>query len=465
MAAPPSADLAAASSRTKCPATTLPLDILHYVFTTTYARYNASDLSTDDPDVDDFALQVSQVCQSWRNVALGTPLLWAVLALSPQDLANGFRRQLLWIERSRELDLEIWIDGEPSRDGDTLTPTVMRQIRDVLLPVVHRWSWLMLVDVPISSTQLLFDTLRNVSAPSLSRISIDPPESENLPESAWTFECLATAPKLTDVHVAMVPLNLRMPMLRAQSLKTLAFSDRSLLPDPKDAAVEILNLIKNLESLEALELHNDRDWPEIDPGNVQWIIEGGPIVHGRLQSILNIHRTLLNWLLPSLKTPKLRELSRIAPTTYPILRNMDPAPNLQKLGIFDPMVTEREEGTLLFAELLSLLPNLETLELAGFDFNDPTYFKLLSKKPHKLRTLDLIVCLGLTEEQLLDLIQSRITPEEHQITKLSGLTIMASDIALVEGMERWEASLSPHLDTFTLHVSSPTMILRPLSNA
>ncbi|KAF8845534.1 hypothetical protein BDN67DRAFT_961900 [Paxillus ammoniavirescens] len=62
------------------PIYTVPIDILAYIF----------DLGThfDWKDVVDFPILVSQVCRSWRNLALSTPTLWTNIFISSASIAR-----------------------------------------------------------------------------------------------------------------------------------------------------------------------------------------------------------------------------------------------------------------------------------------------------------------------------------------------------------------------------------------
>lgn len=231
-----------------------------------------------------------------------------------------------------------------------------------------------------------------------------------------------------------------MPALHTSSPLSVCFSDLSFSTNPNIAAIELLNLIKGLGSLRVLELEKDQGWLEAEPDGGPQIL-GEPFVHANLRSIVNVHHVLVKRLLPLIKTPALWDLTDISLDSYPTLCNVNPLPNLRRLGI-DNNIPSAFDDQALLSNIFDLFPNLTNLEFAGFDFATHDSFRLLSTRLPRLQVLQLCVCLGLTEGRLRDLIQSRIGSEDSGTTRLTELTIMGRGATVAEGMERWEASLS-----------------------
>lgn len=433
-----------------CPANTLPLDILHYFFTATYLFYMDDAEKESDDAADQFATQVSHVCQSWRNAALQTPGLWTHLVFAPEDAVVGFRRQQLWIERSRSLPLEIWIDGDPIDVGDPWgdnPASIMGEIRSRLLPVAARWKWLMLSEIPIDAIKVLFENLLDVSAPALLQVHVQRRE-ELLTPAGWIFRAFSATPQLTSLEIGDIPVDLGIPTLRAPSLQAVCFSDISFSPNINVAMTELMNLLKELVSLEVLEMEQGQIWEEVDPGEgSQSTAE--PFLHANLHSIINVHQKLVDRLLPLIKTPNLSTLTDISFDAYSIICNSPSPPNLRRLGIHNGIPSGFDDAALL-SGFFDVFPDLTHLELGGFDFVNHDSWRLLFSRVPKLTSLQLCVYLGLKEEYLRHLIQSRIGAG---MTRLTELTVMGRGATVVEGMENWEASLSSLVDKVEIMVS------------
>lgn len=431
-------------------ANNLPLDILHYFFTLIHPFYLNGEPTNDVADK--FATQVSHVCRNWRNVALHTPRLWTNLVFEPEDAVWGFQRQQLWIERSRDLPLGIYIDGDPVEVGDPWkgnSASIMGEIRSVLEPVARRWKWLMLSEIPIDAVKVLFENL-GVSAPSLVHIYVQRTAALSSP-AGWTFRAFDAVPQLVEVEIGDIPVDLSLSMFHSSGVRAVCFSDLSFSPDINVATTELMNLMKGLVSLEILELEQGQNWVEVNPDEgSQSTIES--FLLPNLHSIINLHRKLAKRLLPLVETPNLHTLTDISFDAYSIICDSTSPPDLRRLGIVNKIPSEFDDEALL-SGLFECFPNLTHLELMAFDFITHDSWRLLSNRLRGLVSLRLSMCLGVTEGRVRDLIGSRIGAEKEGTTRLTELFIAGRGVAVVEGMKNWGVWLAPLVES--VHIIVP----------
>ncbi len=84
-----------------------------------------------------FNLIVSSVCQRWRDIALSTPAMWQYITMSEAD--PEYRWTQLWLERSKEVPLDIDLYWSDAGDLPGLADDETCRIRDILIPHARRW--------------------------------------------------------------------------------------------------------------------------------------------------------------------------------------------------------------------------------------------------------------------------------------------------------------------------------------
>ncbi|KAJ7167197.1 hypothetical protein C8R43DRAFT_820231, partial [Mycena crocata] len=115
----------------KYPVLTLPNEIIGEVFTQFLPPYPVCPTSTGllSPTI------LTQICRTWRQLALATPALWRAIWL-PFGSPDSVRRiefLMAWFARSRSLPLSIRMDGGVYPNHRTLV--------DWTLIVAHRLRW------------------------------------------------------------------------------------------------------------------------------------------------------------------------------------------------------------------------------------------------------------------------------------------------------------------------------------
>jgi len=113
----------------KYPVLTLPNEIISEIFVQFLPAYPLCPPSTGLPS----PTLLTQICQRWREIALGTPMLWRAISLSFYDIPFHRQRHILdFLSRSGCCALSIQSD-----DGDLVAP-----VPEVFTAVVrHRARW------------------------------------------------------------------------------------------------------------------------------------------------------------------------------------------------------------------------------------------------------------------------------------------------------------------------------------
>jgi hypothetical protein len=94
---------------------------------------------------------LTQICRTWREIALGTPALWRAVALSDEPADIPFERQAdigdVWLSRSARCPLSVCVDG--GRDGNSVLESALAAV----VPHRERWEYLtlrLLVSAPLT---------------------------------------------------------------------------------------------------------------------------------------------------------------------------------------------------------------------------------------------------------------------------------------------------------------------------
>lgn len=129
-----------------------------------------SELSSDSEIFLPFRFAVSQVCRHWRTVALETPSLWTKIEISCMD-QSPYEKVTAFLERSKSLPLDIYIDSEPPDDlsddedvPEELSKVDLDRLLALLVPHVPRWGSL---EVHVGSYEHMYTILKAVSDPSV----------------------------------------------------------------------------------------------------------------------------------------------------------------------------------------------------------------------------------------------------------------------------------------------------------
>jgi hypothetical protein len=190
-----------------------------------------------------FRLLVSQVCRHWRQVALGSSILWTrvdAVSTTPLELVAEYLQR----SKAHGLDLRIVLRGPDAIDD--------QRILQLVIGHVTRWRHLSIASLSFGSLNVAPKYLHPLAAPILESIEIA------LDDDMWDFFpdngtriFTGGAPSLTYVRVRGNCLRFFMPPLT--SLQVLHLQEgytNTFMP-----AAEFLAMLRSLPSLKHLILH------------------------------------------------------------------------------------------------------------------------------------------------------------------------------------------------------------------
>ncbi|KAJ7887385.1 hypothetical protein B0H13DRAFT_892548 [Mycena leptocephala] len=122
----------------KYPVLTLPNEITSEIFLHFLPKYPRCPRLTGilSPNL------LTQICRTWREIALGTPALWRAIAFLDERNYISFERQAdigdVWLSRSRRCPLSVYVNEDS--EGDTVLDSVL----EAVVPHRERWECLKL---------------------------------------------------------------------------------------------------------------------------------------------------------------------------------------------------------------------------------------------------------------------------------------------------------------------------------
>ncbi|KAJ7641131.1 hypothetical protein FB45DRAFT_352883 [Roridomyces roridus] len=137
------------------PVLTLPPELVSEIFLHTLPAYPACPPLTGPAS----PISLTHICQSWREVAIATPLLWRAIAFicAEQDLGGQTEVVRTWLDRSGSCPLSVKIETEPGLVGNREEIPLYRE----------RWE-----QVAIAATGHMLGFLLRDSMPMLRSLSV-----------------------------------------------------------------------------------------------------------------------------------------------------------------------------------------------------------------------------------------------------------------------------------------------------
>lgn len=203
------------------------------------------------------AMDISQVCHSWRALALGSPELWSTFNYTGREWGFSNIRLLLYLQRSRERLLDIRLDFP--LDCHDQIPSVV----DMLFPHFSRVRLLSLrVDSSHDPADFFNCMQHYVSADNLETLEVFTFRSFHDWRGDWDWETDGRpifknrmAPKLTSLRIQSSDYNLFLPKSSETHITVLQF----------DSIIEMdwltFNRVLTLPALSTLTLSTDMDAP------------------------------------------------------------------------------------------------------------------------------------------------------------------------------------------------------------
>ncbi|KIO23274.1 hypothetical protein M407DRAFT_27264 [Tulasnella calospora MUT 4182] len=124
---------------------------------------------SNDDDHSNFPTTASHVCRTWRLYALDTGAFWASLEFRQARPHGAIMKYKVWLERARGSPLDISIGFQPFKGASVKhAKSIMR----LIMPHVSHWRSFQVDRVPKKISRLIFDQLRDVSAPMLEVLKV-----------------------------------------------------------------------------------------------------------------------------------------------------------------------------------------------------------------------------------------------------------------------------------------------------
>ena len=220
-----------------------------------------------------FQIIVSHVCRHWRNVALSTPSLWTTIEVTP-EARPPYGPVSAWLERSKGLPVDIYVNCERSRRGVQLpSDTDLEFLFSLFSPHIHRWRTM---EILVSDYRHLYVFLSVVSDPSVPAPQLTVLEFDSF---GYTYPGMlkrlalvgGSAPLLTGLVLCGVHVDWNQPWIASASNLThleLAFH----LEDLRLSWARFAAILRGAPALERLSLR--LSGPCGDPQ--EWFIEPTP---------------------------------------------------------------------------------------------------------------------------------------------------------------------------------------------
>ncbi|KAJ7031499.1 hypothetical protein C8F04DRAFT_960293, partial [Mycena alexandri] len=153
------------------------------------------------------------VCQTWRDIALGTPALWATLALRFDLIDRAFASEPgnvdaladRWLQRAAPLPLSILFSALPQYSAHSPPAVTPLHIRNIIHKYAHMIQYLQL---NMSMADLRQTELNSVNFPLLRRAAfVDHDDEESPPDPIHSLIfvfgvfCLRRCPRLRELFV------------------------------------------------------------------------------------------------------------------------------------------------------------------------------------------------------------------------------------------------------------------------
>ncbi|KAG8971575.1 hypothetical protein FRC05_010985, partial [Tulasnella sp. 425] len=359
----------------------------------------------------------------------------------------------LWLERSKDSSVNINIGSEPFQEASI--PKV-KLIMRVIIPHLGRCRSLKVQGVPEKVARVIFDRLRDASAPILEVLEISTEDSTKWEPKPFRE---GNAPPLLDLSIEARFRKYfleRFTNLRRLQLIATAFSGT----DYSGTVAYVHRILSMLPRLEILLIDNDKWHVDGGPDESQFLRTGStsPLMHESLTYLsLWDSRANRNTIVTSLNLPHVRYFPRThkAPlheTTFGIcileyMQRTHPFPRLVSLCLGgshrdshrDPDINQRNAENLAHLEgALDGVPLLESLSFEDVDFGGGETISCLSRVCPRLEWLTLHMCTGCTLKGIMSIMERRSTRTGFQPLRHLTIREYPWDTGLVDDKETWE---------------------------
>ncbi|KAG8961262.1 hypothetical protein FRC00_012834 [Tulasnella sp. 408] len=413
-----------------------------------------------------FPITASHVCRTWRQYALETGAFWAIIEFRQARIHPAMMKYRVWLERARDSPLDIFIGPHPFKNTSVKhAKAIMR----LIMPHVSRWRSFRVDRVPKKIARLIFDRLRDVSAPMLEILKAVGERARRPYQEPPTATCKlkpfvhGEASNLTELTVVDFPHDYF--VTRFTGLQVLRLTTFDLGgAEPLEKVKSIHRILVSLPNLCVFQIDGDRSrhgghlvFPELDRSLPR-------ISHPSLTELwIYLRDADRDAILSSLDLPRVRYvISQLQlETTFrlhllPYLSEDHPFSNLASLrlaGRYSGRATGNviddhwnnasnhwNEVNMPYLEgALSGLPLLKALTFEQVDFGGGKWLTCLGTTCPCLQWLTFSQCGGCTLEQIRVIVETR--QETHGFNPLVRLVIeqrsSSNFIEIDEGSDEW----------------------------
>ncbi|KAG8976780.1 hypothetical protein FRC05_003130 [Tulasnella sp. 425] len=356
---------------------------------------------TDDSNLCQYLLTITQICQWWRQVALDTPRLWNILILNERASLSKLQT---WLDRSKAAPLHIYL----IQGFRVPSVSVDNELIPLLLQHVNRWGWFNYQSPSPRGLAKLLEALEGEEVPLLEKLSLSgsthPREFES---QTKLFNGPQSVPKLVDVKLWDIPLDWRNSPFR--NLRALSLASRQLRQN-----VDTVNLEQFLALLQ--------ESPQLMRLELAW----RPFRSDEVTAVFNRSgQTPKPVSLPSLTVLLIR--NHDAPDILTLTLRLIHTPNLEELRLAYLDRTEAGGLNVDFSSTIEALGNgvlssfehLETLSLFQVSFRSKAAWYLFCSKLTHVRVINLsLMDYGPTDPEedgdTYDCLLSAFLPQEDQ---------------------------------------------------
>ncbi|KAG8926618.1 hypothetical protein FRC01_008623 [Tulasnella sp. 417] len=207
----------------------------------------------------DFPIIASHVCRTWRRYALDTGVFWAILGFRQARIHPAIIKYKVWLERARGSPLDIFIGPHPFKKASVKHA---KAIIRLIMPHISHWRSFRVDCVPKKIARLIFDRLRDVSAPMLETLKVVAERPRRPFQRPITTRCNlkpfvhGEAPNLIELAVVGFPYDYfltRFTKLQVLQLTKFEFSQAGEIENVKS----IQRILISLPNLHTLHIHCD----------------------------------------------------------------------------------------------------------------------------------------------------------------------------------------------------------------
>ncbi|KAL6304393.1 hypothetical protein BKA93DRAFT_733263 [Sparassis latifolia] len=365
------------------------------------------------------------VCRYWREVALGTPVLWSRIVAGTRHSLDRVRLKL---DRSKSAPLYICVDFSPRMEHGSVTTENIMLAMDLLRPSIWRWRSFQLTILNRPQAHAALTRCKD-RAPLLEVLSVR--VSHSMQEDHYSHPPLplfaAYTPNLRSCSFTSFNFNWDLRLVNRLRVLKLGGYWNGFTPSMD----VILGMLRACPQLEELALRNmsdvdpdscatfDTDPPEHDgvPEQLVRVSDSRTIQLPRLVKASFYYsgvvrtRTILSMLsFPALQRIELCFLDNVSPVVEHLRRQ-----SLTSLPLHHIRIEASFFNELKLVRLLRRLPALITLELVDVEDASSNLMKNLSTPPAsqtwicpKLTSLSLEGCTSLDWESLRSFVESRL---------------------------------------------------------